>query len=485
MSKKILVFRFYHETNAFCPAPADMAAFEKMQVRIGEEMFRAVRGTRADVGGILSVLEEEGHDFELIPVIGMGACPSGPVTGDVYQFCMDHIRHALEEKGPVDAIMIAFHGAMVAEGHPDAEGDVLETLRSWVGGEIPIVAGLDLHTNLTAKMCRYATALVCYEGYPHTDIYETYQVAARLLADTLEGKIRPVMAYRRIPFLQPLFPTARPEIRPLYDLAHHLEARPGVLTVRFAHGFFASDIEEMGMSVLVVTDNDRALAESTADELAAAIDRDKEKLREEYPTLDEALDLALQPGEGPVVIADTSDNPGGGGLGDTTHILRRVLERGMTGGAFACILDPQSVLACEKAGVGNTVDLQLGGMSDPAVSGGPLPVRAFVRAITCGEYRNKGLMGRGSLVRCGKTAVLEIGGNYVLVTSYNTQPLDLEVYRSNGITPEDQKFLVVKSAIHFRASFGTIARTMVAVPLPGYIPPTPEHFRYRNWKGSV
>ena len=138
MSKKILVFRFYHETNAFCPAPADMAAFEKMQIRIGEEMFRAVRGTRADVGGILSVLEEEGHDFELIPVIGMGACPSGPVTGDVYQFCMDHIRRALEEKGPVDAIMIAFHGAMVAEGHPDAEGDVLETLRSWVGGEIPI-----------------------------------------------------------------------------------------------------------------------------------------------------------------------------------------------------------------------------------------------------------------------------------------------------------------------------------------------------------
>ncbi len=485
MAKKILVFRFFHETNAFSPAPADMAAFKKPGIRVGEELFRVHRGCGTDIGGFLSVLEEEEHDFELIPVISMGATPSGPVTAEVYQFTLDNVQKALQENGPVDAIMIAFHGAMVAEGHPDAEGDVLETLRSWVGWEIPIIAPLDLHANVTEKMIRCATALVCYQCYPHIDVYDTSREAARLMADTLEGKIKPVMAYRRIPYLLPLFPTTRPEIRPLYDLADKLKAQPGVLEVRFTHGFFASDIEEMGMSVLVITDNDKELAESIASQMEEAIRRDMRQLREDYPTLDEALDLTLQPGEGPVVIADTSDNPGGGGLGDTTHILRRVLERGLKGGAFAVIVDPESVEACEKAGVGSTIELQLGGWSDPAFSGGPLPVKAFIRSISCGEYRNKGQMSRGGLVRCGKTAVLEIEGNYVIVTSYASQPLDLEIYRSNGIAPEDQKFLVVKSAIHYRASYGTVAREMVAVPLPGYIPPTPENLPYRNWKGEA
>lgn len=485
MKKNILLFRFAHETNAFSPVPADMAAFRQKGIWIGEDLFHIHRGCRTDMGGILSVLEDKEHDFELIPVVAMVANPSGPVTKDVYQFVLDRIQSALQANGPIDGVMIAFHGAMVAEGHQDAEGDMLEILREWAGWEIPIIASLDLHANVTKKMSRCATALVCYECYPHIDTFETGQAAARLMADTLEGKIKPVMAYRRIPYLLPLFPTTRPEIRPLYGLAAQLKARAGVLEVRFAHGFFASDIEEMGMSVLAVTDNDRVLAESAADELEAAINREKEHLREDYPTLDEALDRAIQPGNGPYVIADTSDNPGGGGLGDTTHILQRVLERGITGGAFAILVDPKSVEACEKAGVGSTIDLQLGGWSDPAYSGGPLPVKAFIRSISCGEYRFKGEMSRGALIKCGKTAVLQIENNYVIVTSFATQPLDLEIFRSQGITPEDQKFLVVKSAIHYRASYSTIAREMAAVPLPGYIPPTPEKMKYRNWKGKV
>ena len=481
MKKKILTMKLQHETNSFCPAPANKTAFQNALFSSGMRDIEFGRGRGTDMGGMIRVFDNY-PDFEIIHTVSMFANPSGPVTADMFDHVVENVKATLAENGPVDGMCILFHGAMVAEGHPDAEGDLLEIFRELMG-DIPIIASLDLHANVTPKMARLATALIPFECYPHIDVYDTAVAAAQLLADTLEGKINPVMAYRRIPHLLPLFPTTRPEIRPLYDLAAKLQEKPGALHVRFTHGFFASDFEELGMAALVITDGDKALAESIADELAAAIDREKDSLREDYPTLDEALDKAIQPGEAPFVIADTSDNPGGGGLGDTTHILRRILERGITGGALAMIVDPEFVKLCINAGVGATVEGNLGGWSDPAYSGGPLPVTAYVRALTDGNYVQKGQMSNGALIRMGKSAVVEIGGNLVIVASLPTQPYDLEVFRRNGIEPADQKFLIVKSAIHYRASYGTVAREMVAVPLPGYIPPLPELFTFRNWKG--
>jgi len=461
-----------------------MTAYKNATFAVGEEILRVKRGAGVDSAGVFDVLEAE-SDLEIIPVVSMFANPSGPVTAEVFDFVTKKLAEAVRERGPIDGVMILFHGAMVAEGHPDAEGDILEFLRELIGYDVPIMASLDLHANVTEKMARYATALVPYEHYPHIDGYATARVATQLLVDTLNGKINPVMAYRRVHHLLPLFPTERAEIRPLYKLAETCQARPGALCVRFTHGFFAADIEELGMAVLVITDNDRQLAEEIADELAAAIEQEKDKMHDDYMSLDEALDLALQPGEGPVVIADTSDNPGGGGLGNTTHILRRILERGMTGCALAIIVDPDSVYACERAGVGATVELQLGGWSDPAYSGGPLPVTAYVRMLSDGYYIQKGEMSKGGRARMGKTAILEIGGNQVIVTEFPTQPYDLEVFRAHGIAPEEQKLLVVKSSIHYRASYGTVARQMIPVPLPGYIVPFPQGFPFRTWKGKV
>ena len=484
MKKKVLFFRFQHETNAICPAPADMTAYKNAVLMVGDEIMTISRAPGRDVPGVLNVLEED-PEIQIVPVVNMFANPSGPVTGDVYEFVEKKLDQAIREKGPFDGVIILFHGAMVAENHPDAEGDLLEMLRNQLGWEIPIIASLDLHANVTEKMARCATALVSYREYPHVDVYDTAVEATRLLVDTMSGKVKPVMAYRRVPHLLPLFPTEKPQIRPLYQLAAKCQEKPGALSVTFTHGFFAADIEEMGMAVLAVTDNDPALADSIADELANAIDSAKDTLYEDYMALDDVLDLAIEPGDGPVVIADTSDNPGGGGLGNTTHILRRILERKMTGCAVAIIVDPASVFVCQQAGVGNTVELTLGGWSDPVYSGGPLHVTAYVRAITDGTYINKGKMGQNGQMKMGKTAVVEISGNMVLVTSIPTQPYDLEVFPSHGITPKDMRLLVVKSSIHYRATFGTVARCMYPVPTPGYIDPRPQTFPFRTWKGKI
>ena len=484
MKKKILIFQFRHETNVFCPVKGDMDAFKKLRVLYGKESFDKQRGVGTELGAFLEVFEKR-DDVELIPTVAFYASPCGKVTPEVYDTVREKIREAIVANAPIDAVLADIHGAMVAEEHDDGEGDMLEMIRELVGWDIPVIAPLDLHANVTEKMARCANALIAYEEYPHVDIYETGLSAARLMEDTLDGKITPTMAYRRVHFLLPFFPTEREEIAPLYKLAREIENSEGVYTARFTHGFFPSDIEEMGMSVMVVTDNDKALAEKYADMLENAIKERIPLLKIDYPTLDEALAEADGEGDGPLVLADASDNPGAGGTGDSTHILRAILEKGIRGAAVATILDPASVEACEKAGAGNTVKLKLGGWTDPKYSGGPLEVDAYVRMISDGKYLVKGKIAHGVIAEHGKTAVVEIAGNLVIITSAPRQPYDLEIFRSHGITPEEQKILVVKSAIHYRADYGKVARKMITLCLDGYAVAQPAGYDYKNWKGNV
>ena len=481
MKKKILTLQFRHETNSFCPLRANEQAYRNCRFLVGQEAVNSLRDYEIEIGAFIKQFENR-EDVELIHTVALYATPCGPVTADIYDFVANEVVKTIREQGPFDGILCDVHGAMVADGHPDGEGDLFEIIRNEVGWNIPLIAPLDLHANVTKKMAHCANALFPYEKYPHTDIYETGIFAAQVMEQTLDGKLTPTMAYRRIPFLLPLFPSEFPEIKPLYKFAKELKERSGAISVRFAHGFFPADITEMGMSVLVVTDNDKELAEALADEMTAAIKESIPNLKRYFPTLDEALDIALEPGDGPIAIGDASDNPGAGAIGDTTHILRRILERGITGTAIATILDPASVKTCVQAGVGSTVELSLGGWSDKLYSGGPLNVTAYVKSISDGKFVYKGKMSHGVVADHGTTAVVEIAGNTVLITSLSRQPYDLEIYRSNGVTPEDYRILVAKSAIHYMASFGTIARELITLSLPGYAVSVPEGYIYKNWK---
>lgn len=480
--KRIIIAQFCHETNSFNPKKADKLAFENYRWQIGEELIEKQRGVSTDLGGFIDYMEKH-SDITLIPTVGLETMPCGHVTDEVYEYVLESVLKAINDNSPIDGVFFHFHGAMVAEGHQDVEGDLCAEIRRVIGKDVPFMGTLDLHANVTKKMVENIDVLIPYDCYPHTDISETGQAVAEVFLDTLYGKVKPVMAYRRIPFLLPLFPTDNEEIRPLYELAKSMRKKEGVLTARFTHGFFASDIEEMGMSVLVITNDNKALAEELAEQLASFIDLHKKDLIIEYPDLDKVLDYAIE-NQGPTVIADSSDNPGAGGFGDSTHILRRILERNITGAAVATILDPESVIQCEKAGVGNIVELSLGGWSPKQFSGGALNVSAYVKAIMDGRYVFKGKMNHGLWGTHGKAAVVEIKGNVVIITSLPRQPFDLEVFRSHGIAPEEQKILVVKSSIHFRADYGKIAKKMFTLALNGVASPDPKKYEYKNFKGQ-
>lgn len=480
MKHRILIAEFKHETNSFCPIPADRTAYGERRFLFGQDVTAQFTGIEEEIGAFLDVLGGR-PDYALYPCIAFDASPSGPVTADVYDLALQSLTEMLEHDGPFDAILFSLHGAMVAEGHPDGEGDLLEFLRQRIGPDAPIVATLDLHANITPKMAANATALIPYEEYPHTDVYRTGLLAAQLLDEILTQGLSLQSGYQYIPFLLPLFPTDFPEMARFYAMARKYLDDPDVCYVRIGHGFFPADFSGMGMSVVAGVCGSKERAQEIAAELAAHIWEERDTLCRSYPTLDEALTAVAASEAGPIVLADASDNPGAGGVGDTTHLLRGVLQRGLTGGAFATIHDPESVQLCREAGTGATLRLKIGGKSDPAFSGGPLEAEVKVLRLTDGCYYNRDEMCRGALVRLGNCAVVEVGGNHVILSSYRSQSYDLEVFRSCGIQPEAQRFLAVKSAVHYRASYGTVARRMIDLALPGYAVPVPDGLPYRNW----
>ena len=484
--KRLLIAEFKHETNRFCPYPADMESYKKHTFLFGEDVFRAFFGTETEINAFWETFHGFPDQYELVPCLSFDTIPSGPLTEDVYELAVATICKMLKENGPFDGVLLSLHGAMAAEHEQDGEGVLLERIRKITGADIPVIATLDLHTNCTQKMVENATALVACREYPHTDTYQAALWAAQLMRDTLEGRVKPCMGYCRIPYLLPLFPTELEPLRSFNARALEMEQEPGILSVRINHGFFLADIKEMGMSVITITDGDAQRADHLAKAFGAELWEKRTELVRDFYDVDTALDKAeelLAEGEDrPVVIADASDNVGSGAIGDTTHILRRILERHISGCAVSNIYDPVSSARCFAAGVGAEVELSLGGWSDPAVSGGPILLKGRVRALTDGYFRNIGEVSKGNPHDMGRTAVVEAAGNTIIITSRAQQALDLASMLCCGVIPSQQRVIVVKSAVHYRTGFGPISLAMLDVAAPGYAVPKPDDIQFQYWR---
>ena len=397
---RIAIAEFKHETNTFSDTPTTFESYQKSRYYIeGEQIIPFFTGVQSEMGGVLKVLAGR-PDVTLIPIVAASAMPAGPVTQDVFDLTRDKMVQGLRAAGQLDGILLVLHGAMVTETSEDGEGDFLEAIRAEVGAKIPIIVTLDLHSNITEKMSRYADVMINFDSYPHSDMYDRGLEAAAMMLNTLEGKIKPVMYCARRPLMLTSMPSAHPAMQPYVDKAHQYEKDPRVLTVSISHGFFCADIYEEGLTIVAVTDNDAALARQIAEELAEAMWQDRVNLKRNHYTADQAIIEAMAAPEGPVILADVTDNPGGGAPCDGTHLLRAMIAHNVQNAAVAMIYDPESVQAAMQAGVGNTVRLRLGGKTRPEIAGEPIECDAYVRLLMDGQYVNKGPMG-GGLLRQG------------------------------------------------------------------------------------
>ncbi|TDG02826.1 M81 family peptidase [Paraburkholderia guartelaensis] len=458
---KILIARMNHETNTFSPVATPLAAFGGNGPAWGEVAYRENKGMRTAMSAFIDVAEREGA--QLVTPVSASANPSGPVAADAYDAICDAIIAAAPG---CDAVMLDLHGAMVAQQSADGEGDLLARVRAALP-DAPIAVALDLHGNVTQKMIDNADVIVSFKTYPHVDMYETGEHAARLLLDRIHGRAQPVLAWRQPPLLTSTLRSASAEgaMHRAVEAAREAEAQ-GMLAVSVLAGFSLADIPAPCISVVVVGNGDAAVAEAVADRIARQIWDERGEFVYRSPPLEASVAQAAQLAQGadkPVLLLDHGDNCMSGGTCDTMDLLEAALAQGLTGMVSGPLCDPQAVAALIEAGVGARVTLGVGNKlaREGAALRAPFMATGVVRAITDGEYVITGPTYTGQRAYMGRAAVLDIGAATLVVTERTHEPWDLGVFESVGIDPRRARFLLLKSRMYCRPVFVPIAAALV------------------------
>jgi microcystin degradation protein MlrC len=471
---RIAVGGFLHETNTFAPTKATYADFVHgggwPNLAEGDDVLKVMRHINVGLAGFVEAGEQNG--WELVPTISCGASPSAHVTEDAFERIVKVMVEGIRAAGPIDAVYLDLHGAMVTEHLDDGEGEVLARVRKVIGKELPLVVSLDLHANVTPEMIKHADALIAYRTYPHVDMADTGRAAARHLALLLQSKQKFAKAFRQLPFLIPISwqCTNDQPTKGIYQKLAAFES-DAVPTLSFAPGFPAADFPHCGPSVFAYgrTQQDADAAADAVTKLIASHEDDFDgRIYSPDDGVQHAMELA-KTAKKPIVIADTQDNPGAGGDSDTTGMLRALVRNNAQKAAIGVIYDPESAKAAHAAGVGATVTLALGGKS--GISGdAPYNETFVVEKLSDGQFVAPGPYYGGRDMDMGPSAALRIGDVRVVVSSHKAQLADQSMYRYVGIEPTEQAILVNKSSVHFRADFEPIAEKLLICAAPGAMP---------------
>lgn len=454
------------ETNTFAPMPTGLDSFRE------RGYFKA--GQHPDhmsffAGPLWAArLRGKAQGWTLLEGMVAAAQPSGTTTRAAYETLRDELLADLQAALPVDLVLLGLHGAMVAEGYDDCEGELLQRVRAIVGPQVVVGAELDPHHHLTPEMLAHADLLVAFKEYPHTDILERALELVDLCLATHEGRIRPLASVVDCDMIVTLH-TSREPARGFVDRITALEGQHGILSISITHGFAWGDVPDMGTKLLVYSDamadpgatQGKALARQLANELIAM----REALDVPYPGIDASLDAALAFDGGPVVLADGADNPGGGAAGDSTFILQRLLERGIGNVCLGPLWDPGAVRIAFDAGMGATLMLRVGGKIGP-LSGDPLDLRVTVKALKR-ELFMTGLSHTPTAM--GDCALLECNGVEILLCSIRNQAIGTDLFTHLGVDLGAQKIIVLKSSQHFFAAFSKVAQRVIYVGAPGAV----------------
>lgn len=488
MTFTVLTAEFSHESNTFSRCPADYAAFEDRGIRLGEAALAERGEANTPIAGFLDIGRPAG--WRVIHAISAAAQPSGPVTRDAYDRIAGVIVGAAKtHAGKIDGVLLGLHGAMVTEFCEDGEGELLTRLRAVLGPDVPIGVTLDPHANVTRKMTDLANIVVSYKTYPHVDVRETGRLAAGTLQRAMTGEIRPVTLRAERPMLEEVN-GGRTDIGPMVERiakakAYEMEAE--VFAVSVNGGFGNADIEEVGPTVLVTCQGDldrhRAFAEALVDDMwQRRFDVVTPFLSVEDAVAEAKSYVATS---GPLIIADYADNPGGGGYGDATGLLKAMIAADLRDACFGPIVDPEAAAELHRSTPGATVSVRLGGKVDPEIGGGPLSLTGTLVSLSDGDYVGDGPMLGGLHASWGPCAVLRVGEIEILVTTIRAQMNDLQQFRAFGIDPAAKRVVALKSMQHFRAAFEPIAGKVIVCDSGALCTPDLTKLPYRRARRPI
>ena len=470
---RVGIIALLHESNTFLSQPTTWEHFQQDQFLLGEEVRERLVPTHHEVSGFFAGLDEANQDdadsrLEAVPIFAARAVPYGTITAKTYARLMEALFEQLDQAGTLDGLLLAPHGATVSEAHPDADGYWLTRVRETVGPDLPCIATLDPHGNLSTAMVNACDAIIAYRTNPHLDQKERGREAARLMASTLREEIRPTMAASLPPMainIERQF-TGQAPCLPLYELANEQLQQEAVLSNSITLGFPYSDVNEMGSGAIVVTDNNPALARELATQLGTYLWDHRQEFVGQMRSIDDVLqEVAHQPG--PICLLDMGDNVGGGSPADGTLILH-ALRRHELNRAFACLYDPAAVSQLESLQIGESIRMAVGGHTDQQ-HGEPFPGHFRLVGTYDGQFTEPEPR-HGGNTHCnqGPTAVVQSEeGLTIMLTSRRMPPFSLRQLTSFDVDPRKFQLLVAKGVNAPVAAYREVCDTLIRVNTPG------------------
>ncbi len=437
---KIYCADFRTESNIFSPLPTSYKDFEHCIMMRGGDTSGHFEGFRPVIGRFQELAKTKG--FDIVMGLETIAAASGRIVRRDYERIRDEILDELKAAMPVDTIMLQLHGAMAASGYDDCEGDILVRIRDIVGPDVPVGVELDPHCHLTEAMVANANVMVFYKEQPHDDHIERADEIFEMCVATAEGRIKPVSSVFNCRMLNNYHTTIEP-MKSFVDKIKGLEGQNDVLSISIVHGYPLADNPDVGVKVLVLTDNRKEYGDKLAEELGMELFGMREATFPRMMNADQAIDatITMDDGDGqPVIMADFADQVGGGAPGDSTFLLSALMERNVQDVIFGFLWDPFAVDIAHKVGEGEQLEMRIGGRLGP-VAGPPLDVMATViRVVTANEAAAM------DIPMTGDIAVIRVGSIDVVLTSERASARPFENFESLGLNPKSRKVLVIKSA---------------------------------------
>ncbi len=479
---RIAVGQLWQESNTFNPLPTTRADFEHFGIVRGAGLVVQMADTN-ELGGFIQSLRRWPEQPEIVGMVRLAAWPSGVVTSETFAWIRQEMTDALRRALPVDAVMLALHGALVAEQMPDVEGELLHAFREILGLSVPLVATLDLHANITERMVRAADALVLYHTAPHIDVFETGQRGAAVLRRILVDGVRPVTAFQKMPLV---VPAERANTQDAASVSHALrkrlqalESQPGILSAGLATVQPWLDIPELGSSIVIVSEGDGELAVKMCKEIAAEVWRRRREYLPELVSVADGVRAAYANKEGLVVFSDSADSTTSGAAGDSTAVLSELLKYDWPRPALVTLVDPDVVEMARQRGIGAEITAEMGGKRDRRFSQ-PLHVTAKVQHLFEARFVLSGHLARNLPIDMGLSAVLRCGQVHIVVTSRSGPHFAPQLFQTAGLDPFAASVLVAKSPCGFRAAYAPYARKILVVRAPGCAPSDFWNYPYRN-----
>lgn len=478
---RIAIGQLWQESNTFNPRPTTRADFEEFGVLRGQEVVEWMANTN-ELGGFIQSLRQWPERPEIVGLARLPAWPGGAATTETFDWLRDVLVHELRQAGALDGVLLALHGALVADEHSDVEGEVLQAVRE-VSGNIPLVATLDLHANITPRMVANADALVLYHTAPHIDVFETGVRGAGVLRRILVDGARPVVAFRKVPMV---VPAERANTQDPTSVSYALrlrlqeiETQPRILSAGLATVQPWLDIPELGSAVVVASDGDERLANDLCDDMAQRLWQCRRDYLPQLTPLEDAVREAHETRAGLVVLSDSADSTTSGAPGDSTWVLRELLKHDWPRPAFVTLVAPEIVAEVQRRAAGAELTMPLGGVRDHRFST-PVSVTFRVRSLFDARFVMSGHLAKDLPIDMGPSAVLASGNVHIVVTSRSGPHFAPDLFRTAGLDPFSASVLVAKSPCGFRAAYADQAAKILVVKAPGCAPSDFWNYPYRH-----